>query len=90
VESAGEGLGSEFTVLIVDDNADAAESLGMLLEMSGNEVTVAASGPEALQVMERRSPGIVILDIGLPGMDVTRLPKCCVRGRRANTCCSLH
>jgi signal transduction histidine kinase/CHASE3 domain sensor protein/ActR/RegA family two-component response regulator len=57
------------TILIVDDNADAATSLGMLLEMSGNQVIVAGSGQQALQIMKERTPGVVILDIGLPGMD---------------------
>ena len=56
-------------VLIVDDNADAAASLGMLLELSGNEVLIARSGPQALEVMQQHSPSVVILDIGLPGMN---------------------
>jgi PAS domain S-box-containing protein len=60
---------SRRSILIVDDNADAAASLGMLLQLSGNEVIIAGNGPEALQAMQRHSPRVVILDIGLPGMD---------------------
>jgi PAS domain S-box-containing protein len=56
-------------VLVVDDNRDAAESLAMLLQASGCEVSVAFSGPEALRLLESRAPEIVLLDIGMPGMD---------------------
>jgi CheY-like chemotaxis protein len=56
-------------ILIVDDNADAATTLGMLLELSGNDVLIARSGPQALELMQQHSPSVVILDIGLPGMD---------------------
>jgi PAS domain S-box-containing protein len=56
-------------ILIVDDNADAATTLGMLLELSGNDVLIARSGPQALELMQQHSPAVVILDIGLPGMD---------------------
>jgi CheY-like chemotaxis protein len=56
-------------ILIVDDNVDAAASLAMLLELSGNEVLVAHSGQDAVDVARRHRPSIVILDIGLPGLD---------------------
>lgn len=56
-------------VLIVDDNRDAAESLGMLLEHFGVEVLVAHDGPAALEMMESSIPDAVLLDIGMPGMD---------------------
>jgi CheY-like chemotaxis protein len=62
-------VNSQRSILIVDDNADAAASLGMLLQLSGNEVIIAGNGPEALQAVQRHSPRVVILDIGLPGMD---------------------
>jgi CheY-like chemotaxis protein len=56
-------------VLIVEDNADTAQSLRELLELSGCTVQVAASGPAALAVAPRFRPEVVLCDIGLPGMD---------------------
>ncbi len=56
-------------ILIVDDNRDAAESLGTLLEIRGNEVQVAGDGPSALAAIGAWHPAVVLLDIGLPGMD---------------------
>ena len=57
-------------VLVVDDNVDAAESLGELLHMMGAKVSVAHDGAEALQLAANgKSPDLVLLDIGLPGMD---------------------
>jgi PAS domain S-box-containing protein len=55
-------------VLVVDDNADAAESLRMLLELLGAEVHVAHTGPAALEAVSIHKPAAVILDIGIPGM----------------------
>ena len=56
-------------ILIVDDNADAAETLGMMLEASGYEVRSAPDGPSALAPLDDFVPALAILDIGLPGMD---------------------
>jgi signal transduction histidine kinase/ActR/RegA family two-component response regulator len=56
-------------LLVVDDNVDAAESLALLLAMDGHEVKTAASGTDALQLLERYTPHIALLDIGLPVMD---------------------
>ncbi len=56
-------------VLVVDDNRDAAESLAMLLRTAGAEVRVAHDGPTALAEFERSEPHVVLLDIGMPGMD---------------------
>ncbi|MGH8298568.1 MAG: hybrid sensor histidine kinase/response regulator [Steroidobacteraceae bacterium] len=53
-------------VLIVDDNADAANSLAMLLGLHGHETRVAFSGQEALERIESFQPDVVLLDIGLP------------------------
>jgi PAS domain S-box-containing protein len=55
-------------VLVVDDNRDAAESLGLVLGLSGFEVTTAFGGTEALEIGARERPQAVILDIGMPGM----------------------
>jgi two-component system CheB/CheR fusion protein len=56
-------------VLVVDDNVDAAESLALLLRLRGHQVWKAHTGPEALQAAEVHQPEIVVLDIGLPGMN---------------------
>ena len=56
-------------VLVVDDNADAAKSLGMLLELSGHGVRIAHDGPAAVQATLDYRPNVVLLDIGLPGFD---------------------
>lgn len=56
-------------VLVVDDNVDAARSLGMVLEMLDIEHEVAFSGQGALDVAGSFLPDAVLLDIGMPGMD---------------------
>jgi CheY-like chemotaxis protein len=56
-------------VLVVDDNRDAADSLGVLLRLLGAEVHVAHSGPEALEQARLHRPAVVLLDLGMPGMD---------------------
>jgi CheY-like chemotaxis protein len=56
-------------VLVVDDNHDAADSLAMLIKLDGHEVEVVYSGADALSAFERRPADVVVLDIGLPGMD---------------------
>ena len=60
-------------VLIVEDNADALESLRLQMELWGNEVSTARSAEEALLVAVASRPQIVLCDIGLPGMDGYRL-----------------
>ncbi len=56
-------------VLIVDDNIDAADSIAMLLQMSGHQTQVVYGGEEALAAHASFDPEVVVLDIGLPGMD---------------------
>jgi PAS domain S-box-containing protein len=56
-------------VLIVEDNADARESLETLLSLEGHEVATAADGPSALRVAASFAPHIALIDIGLPGLD---------------------
>jgi PAS domain S-box-containing protein len=56
-------------ILIVDDNSDAAESLAMILTLIGHEVRTAYDGPSALDSARGFLPEIVLLDIGLPGLD---------------------
>ncbi|MDB5384676.1 MAG: putative histidine kinase, atypical hybrid [Planctomycetaceae bacterium] len=55
-------------VLVVDDNADTAFTLGMLLEASGNEVRTAHDGVAAFQATLEFRPDVAVLDIGLPGL----------------------
>jgi CheY-like chemotaxis protein/anti-sigma regulatory factor (Ser/Thr protein kinase) len=56
-------------VLIVDDNRDAAQSLGMLLKLLGVEVHVTFSGLEAIEALPLYRPDVVLLDLGMPVMD---------------------
>ncbi|HEY7114929.1 MAG TPA: PAS domain S-box protein [Thermoanaerobaculia bacterium] len=56
-------------VLIADDNPEAADALGMLLEMDGDAVRVAYDGVSALRGAETFRPNAVLLDIGMPGLD---------------------
>jgi CheY-like chemotaxis protein len=59
----------ERSVLIVDDNRDSAESLAMLLEITGNKTYMAHDGVEAVEAIEKYRPEVVLLDIGLPRLD---------------------
>jgi len=56
-------------VLIVDDNEDAANSLAMILKLSGHETTSVYTAEDALERASTFKPDVVLLDIGLPGMD---------------------
>ena len=56
-------------VLVVDDNTDAADSVSMLLAEMGCSARVAYDGPSALLAMADFNPAVVLLDIGMPGMD---------------------
>lgn len=56
-------------ILIVDDVADASESLAFLLRAQGHETRTAADGPAALEVADAFRPEFALLDLGLPGMD---------------------
>jgi PAS domain S-box-containing protein len=56
-------------ILVVDDSEDTAETMGTLLEMSGHTIQIAHSGPGALEAAATFRPDVVLLDIGLPGLD---------------------
>ena len=56
-------------ILIADDNHDAADSMGMLLTGAGHHVEVVYDGREALDAANRMQPEVMILDIGMPGMN---------------------
>jgi signal transduction histidine kinase len=63
-----ERLGQQ-RILVVDDNRDAADSLGMLLRFLGADAVVVYDGPSALTALRNYRPSVVFLDIGMPGMD---------------------
>lgn len=56
-------------ILIVDDNRDSADSLAMLFEITGNQTYQAFDGVEAIELIEKYHPEVVLLDIGLPKLD---------------------
>lgn len=56
-------------VLVVDDNRDAADSLATMLGLLGADATTAYDGPSALEAVRAGQPSIVLLDLGMPGMD---------------------
>ena len=56
-------------MLVVDDNVDAATTLAMLLQASGHDVRTAYDGPTALEAALDYRPNVVLLDIGLPGLN---------------------
>jgi PAS domain S-box-containing protein len=56
-------------ILITDDNHDAAESLGLLLELAGHEIHLAHNGLESMQAAETFLPDVALLDIGMPQMN---------------------
>jgi len=60
---------SQRRILIVDDNVDSADSLAMLLEITGNQTYLAHDGVEAIESIEKYRPEVVLLDIGLPKLD---------------------
>ncbi len=56
-------------IIIAEDNPDTARTLAILLRRFGHQVTTVATGPEALKQAEELLPDVMIVDIGLPGMD---------------------
>jgi PAS domain S-box-containing protein len=63
------GRASGQRILIVDDNVDAAESMSLLLQLNGHEVMFAQDGSAALALSSTFHPKVILLDIGLPGLD---------------------
>jgi two-component system CheB/CheR fusion protein len=68
-EPAPRPLARPVRVLVVEDNLDAAESLATLLRVWGHDVQVAHDGLQALDTARDQRPEVVLLDIGLPGLD---------------------
>jgi CheY-like chemotaxis protein len=56
-------------ILVVDDNADAAESIAVLMEIEGHEVKTVTDAMQALACLDAFAPDVAIIDIGLPGMN---------------------
>lgn len=56
-------------VLVVDDNVDVADMLGKMLRLVGNEVQTSNDGPDAIEKCREFLPDVVLLDIGMPGMN---------------------
>ena len=95
--SAGPGCGSRFeltlpavdvagtddrmTVLVVDDNVDAAQILREVVEMAGHRAVMAYDGEVALQLARSERPDVALLDLGLPGMNGFDLARA-IRGER--------
>ncbi|WAC72175.1 response regulator [Roseateles sp. SL47] len=69
ISRAGAYRGGPLTILVADDNRDAAESLGQLLGLHGHQVVLAFDGLEALNAVEHQSPDACLLDIGMPQLD---------------------
>ena len=57
------------TILLVDDDALMRRSLAFHIEQAGYKVHTAANAEDAISLVQRTPPDLVILDIGLPGMD---------------------
>jgi signal transduction histidine kinase len=66
---AARGVSTGRRVLVVDDNIDAAQTLALLLRVSGHVVRMAHDGPSGLAAAQEWLPEFVLLDIGLPGID---------------------
>ena len=56
-------------ILVVDDNVSSAETLALLVGLSGHITHVAHSGMDTFAAVEAHQPAVILLDIGLPGMD---------------------
>lgn len=66
--SAGDRRGG-LRILIVEDGHDSATSMALLLQFYGHQVMICTNGPDAIESARLNHPEVVLLDIGLPGMD---------------------
>ncbi|HEY2250032.1 MAG TPA: response regulator [Planctomycetaceae bacterium] len=69
VPVAEKGEPSGLRILVVDDNRDAARSLAMMLQILGHQVSLAHEGQRAVDVALAERPDVILLDIGLPGLN---------------------
>jgi CheY-like chemotaxis protein len=63
------GTTGRYRILIADDNADAALSVSMLLQLAGHETCVTTNGKAAMEEAERFAPHLAVLDIGMPDLN---------------------
>jgi CheY-like chemotaxis protein len=63
-------------IVVVEDDQDVADSLQLLLELLGYEVRVAYTGPDGVRLAKDWVPGVVLSDIGLPGLDGFGVARC--------------
>ena len=70
-EPSGEAqaVGGAFDIVVVDDSRENADSLAQMLRLEGHHVRVAYDGPACVAAVAQRTPDLVLLDIGMPGMD---------------------
>jgi len=73
------GVHAQLSVLVVEDDADTADSMAMLLRLYAHDVRIARDGAAALQAVLESQPDVVLLDIGLPELDGWQLAKA-IRG----------
>ncbi|MEY2931515.1 MAG: hypothetical protein RL033_2264, partial [Pseudomonadota bacterium] len=67
-ELGGKVTDPGLNILVIEDNEDAAELLGLWLEQLGHRVRIGRSGPEGLALLREEVPELVFCDLGLPGM----------------------
>jgi two-component system, sensor histidine kinase len=67
--AAERGAARTYRILIVEDNADARESLRIILESAGHEILEAADGETAVEYALKLDPSVALIDIGLPDID---------------------
>jgi CheY-like chemotaxis protein len=63
------GAGGGYRILVVDDNEDSAAALAIVLRLCGNTVEMAHDGYDAVAAAQRFAPDVVLLDIGMPGLN---------------------
>lgn len=68
-QDAPDFAATSLKVLVVDDNEASAKTTGWMLEMIGHQPVLAHTGPDALDMARAQRPDVIVLDIGLPGMD---------------------
>jgi DNA-binding response OmpR family regulator len=83
MEPGNDSAGPAARVLVVDDVRPLAGMVATYLARDGYEATVAHTGPEALEAARERSPDVVVLDLGLPGLDGVEV---CRRLREFSDC----
>lgn len=63
-------------IMVVDDNADAAQALVLLIGTEGHEVQMASDGRQALELADAFKPELILLDISMPGLNGYEIARC--------------